>query len=107
LTTDQVSNGIFLAELNTYNQAAVTVYAWGAQFERSPAPTGYLPTTTAQNIPNGVVTFAAAPAAGVKLTWSGGFYYRCRFPEDEWTELNEFAYQLWENNSVKFESLIL
>lgn len=29
-----------------------------------------------------VVTFAVAPAAGVVLTWSGSFYYRCRFVSD-------------------------
>ena len=29
-----------------------------------------------------VITFAVAPAAGVVLTWSGSFYYRCRFVSD-------------------------
>jgi uncharacterized protein (TIGR02217 family) len=30
----------------------------------------------------GVVTLAAAPANNVALTWSGDFYYLCRFSED-------------------------
>jgi uncharacterized protein (TIGR02217 family) len=32
----------------------------------------------------GIVTFGAghAPASGHSLTWSGSFYYRCRFDED-------------------------
>lgn len=30
----------------------------------------------------GVVTFVAAPANGAALTWTGAFYYRCRFLSD-------------------------
>jgi uncharacterized protein (TIGR02217 family) len=30
-----------------------------------------------------IVTFAAAPANGAALTWSGTFYFRCRFLKDE------------------------
>jgi hypothetical protein len=106
-TFDLLQNGNFAVIISTYNQVAQTVYAWGAQLERSPAATGYLPTTTAQNIPNGIVTFATAPAASSKLTWTGGFYFRCRFEEDEWADLQEFLYQHWEMSSLKFRSVIL
>lgn len=31
----------------------------------------------------GLVTFVVAPGNGLPLTWTGAFYYRCRFLEDE------------------------
>lgn len=42
----------------------------------------------------GMVTFAYPPGEGVALTWSGTYYYRCRFMEDT-MELEEFMYNLW------------
>ena len=32
--------------------------------------------------PSGVVTFSSPPPAGSILTWSGTYYYRCRFADD-------------------------
>jgi hypothetical protein len=55
----------------------------------------------------GVIQFTSAPAAGALLTWSGSFWFRCRFLDDEWTDLQEFLFQLWEQKSVKFKSVIL
>lgn len=43
----------------------------------------------------GVVTFTSNPPAGAALTWSGSFYYRCRFNSDS-TEFDNFMYQLWQ-----------
>lgn len=53
----------------------------------------------------GLVTFNGAPVNGAALTWTGGFYYRCRFDEDsfEWTK---FLNQWWQSK-VKFTSVIL
>lgn len=31
----------------------------------------------------GVVTFTTAPSNGASIAWTGGFYYRCRFNQDE------------------------
>lgn len=42
----------------------------------------------------GLVTFAAAPAAGQVLTWSGSFYYRCRFKDDV-ADFEQFLQGLW------------
>lgn len=42
----------------------------------------------------GLVTFTVAPASGAALTWTGNFYYRCRFLKDE-NEFDNFMYQLW------------
>jgi hypothetical protein len=89
------------------NQAAQTIWVWGAQLERGPVASGYLPTTTATVAGNGVVTFDSAPTNAVQLTWAGSFYFRCRFDDDEWSSLEEFMYQLWEHKSVKFRSVIL
>lgn len=50
---------------------------------------------------NGLVTFAAAPAAGHALTWTGGFYYRVRFTKDS-SEFNNFAQDLWDLKKLEF-----
>ncbi len=55
----------------------------------------------------GVVTFTSAPAAGAVLQWTGNFFFRCRFEEDDLADLDEFMYQLWELKSLKFRSIIL
>ena len=43
----------------------------------------------------GVVTFVTAPAAGNALTWTGSFYYRCRFLQDA-ADFSNFMLDLWE-----------
>lgn len=52
----------------------------------------------------GLVTFTAAPAVGALLTWSGSYYYRCRF-DDAATPfaLNQFMTKLWELKAVQFK----
>ena len=89
------------------NQGAVTVYAWGAQMERSAVASGYLPTTTAISQPQGVITFVTPPAAGHQLSWAGNFYNRCRFDDDEWGDLEEYVYQIWRMPSLRFRTVIL
>jgi hypothetical protein len=65
-------------------------------------------TTTPLSIsPTGLVTFSSAPANGANITWTGSFYFLCRLEEDEWTDLEEFLYQLWEFRSLKFRSVLL
>lgn len=32
---------------------------------------------------NGLVTFASAPSSGVAITWTGQYYFVCRFKEDD------------------------
>lgn len=61
--------------------------------------------TTAYSIgPNGKLTFAAAPAAGAVLTWTGYFYFGCRFLQDDLT-FEQLASQLWSGKAIKFTSL--
>ncbi len=50
---------------------------------------------------NGLVTFTTAPVAGSALTWTGSYYYRCRFLQDT-LEFNEFMNNLWEAKKVEF-----
>jgi uncharacterized protein (TIGR02217 family) len=54
--------------------------------------------------PNGVVTFATAPASGHTLSWYGYFYFGCRFLQDDLT-LEQIVQTLWSGNSLKFTSL--
>ena len=48
---------------------------------------------------DGAVTFASAPAAGVVLTWTGAYYWRCRFEDDE-LEFEQFLAKLWKTGQV-------
>lgn len=47
----------------------------------------------------GFVTFGTAPIAGHVLTWTGTYFYRCRFAKDA-SEFNNFMYQLWTLKSL-------
>lgn len=48
----------------------------------------------------GLVTFSVAPGNGVDLTWSGTYYYRCRF--ERGMTFNKFMNLLWEARQVIF-----
>ncbi len=56
----------------------------------------------------GVVTFSAAPANGAALTWSGSFYFLCRFHQDTLSATRVFTRNsgsdLWVFDGVKFSS---
>jgi len=54
----------------------------------------------------GKITFTTAPDSDAILKWSGDFYYRCRFTEDE-TEFEEIVNNLWSAPSVLFKSVLL
>ena len=42
-----------------------------------------------------------APTAGQVLTWSGSFYWRCRFKQSQ-IEFEQFMKQLWSARAVEF-----
>ena len=48
----------------------------------------------------GLVTFVSAPANGVALTWTGTYYYRCRFLQDQ-AEFSRFMSNLWSAQKVQ------
>src|SRR5208282_997955 len=51
----------------------------------------------------GLVTFTAPPVLGATLTWTGSYYWPCRFDEDEATFSN-FYQNLWRLKSLKFST---
>lgn len=53
------------------------------------SPAAYTITAT------GLLVFVTPPAAGSAITWSGTFYYRCRFLDDS-ADFSKFMQGLWE-----------
>ena len=49
----------------------------------------------------GLVTFVTAPANTKSVTWTGTFYYRCRFKDDS-SDFDKFMQDLWSNSAVAF-----
>lgn len=56
----------------------------------------------------GIVVFTAGniPTAGQALTWTGSYYIRVRFLQDE-SEFNQFLYQLFDLKKLEFISVKL
>jgi hypothetical protein len=54
----------------------------------------------------GLVAFNTPPTAGHALTWSGSFYYRCRFLSDA-HEFSEFMSSWYATRRLAFKSIIL
>ncbi len=73
----------------------------------SGSPTAYVNGTAATatfNSPsNGYVTFATAPASGSALTWTGTYYFQCRFSKGT-AEFEQFMSQLYKTKSVSLET---
>ncbi len=74
-----------------------TIFVNGQYF----APSNYSISST------GLVTFNSAPADGSILSWTGKFYFRCRFNHDAYENLEQFMYQIWSLEGMKFISVIL
>lgn len=54
----------------------------------------------------GVVTFKTPPAANASLTWTGNYYFRVRFDEDE-IELTRTWDGLWESIKISMKTVKL
>jgi uncharacterized protein (TIGR02217 family) len=56
----------------------------------------------------GVVTFSSAPASSATLTWTGSFYFLCRFAEDTVDATRCYTVNSgtdqWDFNSIKWSS---
>lgn len=84
------------------------VHIWGAQLERWSSATSYVATTNnAPQFPRGLAKFTVAPGGGLPVTADFSYYYRCRFLDDALPDLQEFLYQYWELESLRFRSLLL
>jgi hypothetical protein len=119
-----------------YSSAAsgtAVMVIWGAQLENTGAfppaslitsnssgayPTMYLPTTTAQITqadftglsPTGVLGITSSnfgAFAGIPLCWTGSFFYRCRFDEDEVVWSKFMTVGLWTVKKLAFTSIKL
>src|SRR5260370_30319692 len=55
----------------------------------------------------GVVTFNSAPASGNVLSWSGQFYFRCRFLKDALDQLRQIAPNFSDIQTLEWISVIL
>lgn len=54
----------------------------------------------------GTIQFSVSPPSGHSLGWTGSFYYRCRFDEDEFQGV-KFMNQLWMRDKLSFTSFNL
>lgn len=54
---------------------------------------------------SGLVTFTVAPAAAAPLTWTGQYYWRCRFESDS-ADFGMFAQHFWEAKQLSFVSVL-
>lgn len=95
-------------------------YLWGEAHGTSPASNfiefdyvGITPTPVdpswsdvdfAVNMNTGVVTFGTAPSNGDALTWTGGYYQRCRFLQDQ-LDLNQFMRDFWDLRTLEFKTV--
>jgi hypothetical protein len=91
--------------------ASTNTLFFGAQLEKAAASTYYIPTTTVAvsqtdivSIVGGLVTFTTAPLAGVAISSTGQFYYRCIFSND-YLDADNFTTSLWNTGQVDIESL--
>src|SRR5574344_419347 len=53
-----------------------------------------------------LITFTAAPTSGAVLSWSGSWYYRCHFKNDE-EEFRQIFYGGWDLEELEMESMKL
>ena len=65
---------------------------------------GVLQTSGVSVSAEGVVTFTSNPAASAVLSWTGGFYWRCRFLKDGF-DFSEVLYGLHELRGLGFTTV--
>lgn len=103
LLTDPIGN-------NPYTGNGVgAIYTWGRQLNQGPL-TPYIPTagaavtvTDATINSTGLVTLSPTPAAGGSLSWSGGYYWRCKFKQSRMA-YKQFMQHLFSARSVDFKT---
>lgn len=52
----------------------------------------------------GSITFSTPPAAAAILSWTGNFFFLCRFVEDE-LDISSFADKFWEGSGIEFRTI--
>lgn len=114
LFTDPVDKSVTLQSLGAGNGVAVKfqlVRAFGGNTESVKSVNGtaliYVNAVLQTVVTNynidalGMVTFVTAPPNLATVTWSGSYYYRCKFTRDE-GEFENFMNTLWASKNVEF-----
>lgn len=98
-------NGSFFISVAASTLAGDEIAIDDLQITQAPTASPYVAGDQGYTIsPSGVVTFSAAPPNGIALAWSGSFYRRCRFVEDQ-IELEKFMAKLWSLGKLEFLSV--
>jgi hypothetical protein len=109
--TDSAANGQVIAT----GDGAATVFTLGRAIGGYYEPVSYV--TAISNVTVGgvstgaytftapnTIAFAAAPAQGATIGWTGSFAFQCRFLDDQ-MDFEEIMAGAWQNKSVKFRSI--
>jgi uncharacterized protein (TIGR02217 family) len=116
LYTDPIDNAVVAAQIGV-GDGATTVFqltrAFGGFTENvydlngaaSIYKNGVLQASGYSVSATGLLTFTAAPAAGVVITWTGSYYWRVRFDQDM-AEANNFLVGLWDMKQLAFVSVL-
>lgn len=96
LYTEPVQNVNVITNIKV-NGVAVTVIAY--------ATTGSPGAGQCWVSPSGLVTFGTAPGIDLAITWTGTYYYRCRFLNDN-TDFNKMMSGLWNLSDWDFVGAI-
>lgn len=95
---------------NTWNSSVGAINVAWFQLEPGNSPSAYIGTANLSYYytlqANGFVLFSYAPPNGAVLTWTGGYYYRVRFEDDD-IQFDQFMEKLWSSQSIKLKSVIL
>jgi uncharacterized protein (TIGR02217 family) len=62
-------------------------------------------TNSSYTITNGLVTFNSPPTGNAVLRWTGSYYYRCRFAQDE-VEFEQFMRLFWQAGQIKLRGAL-
>jgi len=89
-----------IQNLNT-GLAAPVIYGNGVTI-----PSGHYTINPSGN-QNGGVQFSTLPSTGTVLSWSGPFYYRCRFDNDELPDMKKLMLKIWALSKLNFTSVKL
>lgn len=83
------------------------VRSFGSQFGEAVENINGTPTIYVNNVATavtigstGIVTFASAPSAGAALSWTGQYYYRCRFDSDSY-DFEQMMQDMWSLSSIE------
>lgn len=110
-TAGGVAQAIFTLQTGSYlGNGTSGLYPWGLQVEKSPVATSYMKSVaTYADVTDftvsaiGIATLSIAPSSGAAMTWSGAYYWRCKFLQDI-AEFDQFLKNLWQLGRLEFRT---